>query len=125
MRKPHRRQLPNGGTREYRSKPTYGVIQKLSANYTRRAYTYSGIGTLRVHRIVCLAFHGEPPVPNMDVMHLDEDSHNNTPENLSWGTRKENLNAPGYIAQCRARRGDKSNHAIHRQRKQEQHASTS
>jgi hypothetical protein len=39
-------------------------------------------------------------------MHLDEDSRNNKPENLAWGTQKENLNAPGFVDYCRSRVGD-------------------
>lgn len=121
MRKPHK-----SGTRTYRSKPTHGVVQRMSANYSRRSYHYRGIGNVKIHRIVCLAFHGVPPSPDMEVLHGDEDSHNNTPDNLSWGTRKENLNAPGFIAYCKTRTG-KDNPAAKgiANRKQEQHASTS
>ena len=39
-------------------------------------------------------------------MHLDENARNNKPENLRWGTQKENLNAPGFIAYCKSRTGD-------------------
>jgi hypothetical protein len=38
-------------------------------------------------------------------MHLDENSKNNRPENLAWGTQKENLNAPGFIEYCKGRTG--------------------
>jgi len=40
-------------------------------------------------------------------MHLNENSADNRPENLAWGTQKENLNAPGFIAYCKTRTGDK------------------
>lgn len=30
-------------------------------------------------------------------MHINEDPLDNRPENLRWGTQKENLNAPGFI----------------------------
>ena len=40
------------------------------------------------------------------VLHKDENSRNNRPENLMWGTQKENLNAPGFLKYCRGRTGD-------------------
>ena len=51
--------------------------------------------TRRVARLVCEAFHGKPPFEGADTMHLDENSRNNCPTNLAWGTRQENLNFPG------------------------------
>ena len=44
----------------------------------------------RVHQIVCTAFHGAPPYPNMVVDHIDTNRCNNRPENLRWLTRLEN-----------------------------------
>lgn len=54
--------------------------------------------------MVCEAFHGvQPhPYPQSVCMHLDENSRNNRPENLAWGSQKENLNAPGFVAYCRS-----------------------
>ena len=43
-----------------------------------------------VHRLVCLAFHGAKPAGAECVRHLDGDRSNNRPENLRWGTNKEN-----------------------------------
>lgn len=63
--------------------------------------------SLKVHRLVCEAFNG-PPGPGQVCMHLDENPFNNLPHNLAWGTQKENLNAPGFIAYCRSRTGDNS-----------------
>lgn len=45
---------------------------------------------VRVHRIVCTAFHGPEPEPNMVVDHIDTNRCNNRPENLRWLTRLEN-----------------------------------
>jgi len=45
--------------------------------------------TTRVHRIVALAFHGQP-APGHEVRHLDGDRTNNNAENLKWGTKSEN-----------------------------------
>jgi hypothetical protein len=52
----------------------------------------------KVHQLVCEAFHGPKPFSTAVVIHLDEDGHNNRPENLKWGTQKENLNMPKYKA---------------------------
>jgi hypothetical protein len=44
----------------------------------------------KVHRLVCQVFNGEPPA-GLDCAHLDGDKANNTPQNLAWVTRAENL----------------------------------
>lgn len=62
--------------------------------FGRRNYT--------IARLVCEAFHGLPPAGAV-CMHINEDSRDNRPENLRWGTQKENLNAPGFLAYCRKR----------------------
>jgi hypothetical protein len=46
--------------------------------------------TKSVHSLICLAFHGEPPKPRMQVRHLDGTRDNNIPSNLKWGTQYEN-----------------------------------
>lgn len=52
-------------------------------------------GNIRVHQVVCTAFHGAEPEPNMVVDHIDTNRCNNRPENLRWVTRLENaLNNP-------------------------------
>ena len=56
---------------------------------------YMHIGSERVHRIVAIAFHGEPPTPQHIVDHIDTNRRNNRPENLRWLTKLENaLNNP-------------------------------
>lgn len=102
--------MPHGGMRKYITKPTYGVVTKASKN---ARHTYMGaynsfFGNLKVHRLICEAFHGPPPEGKTYVLHLDEDAHNNKPENLKWGSQKENLNAPKFIEYCRSRTGDNS-----------------
>lgn len=91
--------LPNGGLRWYGGKETLGVWR---ADTQRYAITYRG-KNYKVARMVCEAFHGEAPRGAV-CMHLDENSRNNRPENLSWGTQQENLNAPGFIERCRTSR---------------------
>ena len=48
-------------------------------------------GNISIHRIVCTAFHGPEPMPNMVVDHIDTNRCNNRPENLRWLTRLENI----------------------------------
>jgi hypothetical protein len=50
------------------------------------------------------------PFERAVVMHMDDDPGNNRPENLKWGTQKENLNAPQFIDYCKSRTGDNSTH---------------
>lgn len=63
--------------------------------------------TYKIHQLVCEAFNG-PKQEGQVCMHLDEDYKNNRPDNLTWGTQKENLNAPGFLEYCRSRTGDDS-----------------
>ena len=52
-------------------------------------------GNIRVHQVVCTAFHGPEPEPHMVVDHIDTNRCNNRPKNLRWLTRIENaLNNP-------------------------------
>lgn len=100
--------MPHGGIRSYKPKPTFGNKTKATKN---ARHHYMGLynkfyGNLKVHRLVCEAFHGPSPFDKAVVIHLDEDATNNKPENLKWGTQKENLNMPGFIAYCKARTGD-------------------
>ena len=102
--------MPNGGRREYKPKPTYGYITKASK---KARHEYMGIynkhyGNVKVHRLVCEAFYGPPPFEKAVVIHKDEDATNNKIENIKWGTQKENLNAPGFIAYCKSRTGKDS-----------------
>lgn len=102
--------MPHGGIRLYLPKPTFGVVMRASktAAHTYRGYNSKHLGTFKIHRAVCEAFHGLPPFDGAVVIHIDEDAHNNRPDNLKWGTQKENLNAPGFKEYCRSRVGDAS-----------------
>lgn len=57
---------------------------------TNSSNPYLHIASVRVHRIVATAFHGEPPDPKYVVDHIDSNCKNNRPENLRWLTRLEN-----------------------------------
>ncbi|MDZ7633215.1 MAG: HNH endonuclease signature motif containing protein [Bacteroidales bacterium] len=52
---------------------------------------YLEIASVRIHRIVATAFHGEPPTKEHVVDHIDTNKQNNRPENLRWVTRLENV----------------------------------
>ena len=45
-----------------------------------------------VHRLVCLAFNGQPPADKNCVNHINCDKTDNRPENLEWCTHAENMN---------------------------------
>jgi hypothetical protein len=92
--------LPNGGQRQYG-----GIARKGSWDGERYIFQWQG-KTYKVARLVCEAFHGAAPDGMNVCMHLDENSRNNVPGNLEWGTQKQNLNAPGFIAYCESRTGE-------------------
>ncbi len=46
--------------------------------------------TMKVHRLVCVAFHGSPLDPKLEVAHYDGDPANNNAPNLRWVTSSEN-----------------------------------
>ena len=52
---------------------------------------YLEIASVRIHRIVATAFHGEPPTKEHVVDHIDTNKQNNRPQNLRWVTRFENI----------------------------------
>lgn len=52
---------------------------------------YLEIASVRIHRIVAHAFHGEPPTKEHVVDHIDTNKQNNRPDNLRWVTRLENV----------------------------------
>lgn len=52
---------------------------------------YLEIASVRIHRIVATAFHGEPPTKEHVVDHIDTNKQNNRPGNLRWVTRLENI----------------------------------
>lgn len=102
--------MPNGGVRTYIPEPRYGSIAKASktARHQYRNIYSADLGTMKVHRLVCEAFHGPAPFPGAVVIHIDENALNNRADNLRWGTQKENMNMPGFIEYCRSRTGENS-----------------
>lgn len=55
------------------------------------SHPYLEVSGERIHRIVALAFHGEPDDPKYVVDHIDTNCRNNRPENLRWLSRLENV----------------------------------
>lgn len=108
--------LPNGGFRAYMPDPRYGQISKAKKGaaheyrliMVRRDEAAARQAPRKVHQLVCEAFHGPKPFPEAVVLHLDEDALNNRPENLRWGTQKENLNMPKFREYLRNRKGERS-----------------
>jgi hypothetical protein len=91
--------MPYGGAR------IYGGLPKLGEwDGTRYIHVHKG-KSYKVARLVCEAFHGMPSPQTPYCLHIDENSRNNKPSNLKWGTQKENLNAPGFLDYCRRRVG--------------------
>ena len=109
--------MTNGKERTYKTKWVFGVIT--SASKTAR-HKYMGIyyrgKNYKIHRLVCEAFHGSSHFDGAVVIHLNEDATDNRPENLKWGTQKENLNMPKIKAYHRSRTGDNSPTRKHKAR---------
>lgn len=100
---PYQTPMPHGGFKTNEMKPTSGVVHRASPGakccyrkvlFRRKNY--------KAHRLVALAFHGPPPPGRDRVLHADDDGLNNRPGNLQWGTQKENLNTPAFLAWCRS-----------------------
>lgn len=105
--------MPHGGVRVYGGKATFGIWHH---DTKRFGFAYKG-KNYKVARLVCEAFHGPSPFKGARTLHKDENSKNNIPSNLKWGTQKENLNAPGFIAYCKSRVGENNPHVKGRLRK--------
>lgn len=104
MVRPYTAPMPHGGRRQYGGEPVFGCWNKTDGRFMT---VYKG-KNYKVARLVCEAFNGPPPFEGAVCMHLDENAANNRADNLSWGTQKENLNAPGFIEYCKSRTGENS-----------------
>ena len=101
--------MPSGVLRLYKTKWKWGVKTKASKSARHQYYGLMYRGkNYKMHRIICKAFHGPPPEGKNVVIHINENALDNRPENLKWGTQKENLNMPGFIEYCKSRTGEDS-----------------
>jgi hypothetical protein len=102
--------MPRGNIRTYETKPVTGSIRRANRNARHQYYGLftSKYGNLKVHRLVCEAFHGPPPFDGAVVIHLNENALDNRPSNVKWGTQKENMNMPKFIAYCKSRTGNQN-----------------
>ena len=94
----------------YTPEPVFGVKRKAAKS---ASHVYYGLwtrrfGNMKAHQLVCEAFHGPKPFDRAVVIHKDENALNNRPENLKWGTQKENLNALGFLEYRRQQVGENS-----------------
>ena len=77
-----RKARPNQRVRKLDNKWTFGKLNTKTG--------YLEIASVRIHRIIATAFHGEPPTKEHVVDHIDTNRQNNRPRNLRWLTRLEN-----------------------------------
>lgn len=112
--------MPNGGHRGYATRPTEGSVTSASKNaaHLYRCVYSRKFGNIKIHRAVCEAFHGPPPFEGAVVIHINEDALDNRPENLKWGTQKENLNMPKIKEYHKSRTGENSPRRKHLLRNQ-------
>ncbi len=89
--------MPHGGSKQVSFGPTYGTRIWSTGLFPWRMIIVHRRKSYKVHRLVCEAFHGTPE-EGMEVLHRNECSIDNRASNLRWGTRKENMNAPGLKA---------------------------
>jgi len=97
--------MPNGGVKELSVAPTYGHLDT-----KKRRFKHTVIGKTRwVAPLVCEAFYGPKPTQRHECMHVDEDSLNDKPINLAWGTRSQNQMSPKVQGWRRERHRGASN----------------
>jgi hypothetical protein len=69
------------------------ILKPDTSSYYLRVTLFRGERKERpsIHRMVCESFNGPPPYGKPWVLHRDGNPRNNLPENLYWGTPKQNM----------------------------------
>lgn len=76
-----------------KTRPTYGSKRYVRPDYPTMIVHWRGTGLKTVSRLVLEAFVGPAPAGAI-AMHINDDSTDNRPENLRWGSHAENLSTP-------------------------------
>lgn len=92
--------------------PWYQMAATVEKGYARLSVTVDGkLQKATTGRFVCEAFHGSCP-DGKEACHQDGNSSNDTPENLYWGTREQNMqDAIRHGTLKCLQRGEKAPHA--------------
>lgn len=77
-------------TGEVRNEKTGRTLSPFNRGYSGHLAVDLPCGRRSVHQLVAEAFHGPRPA-GLDTRHLDNDPTNNTPANLAYGTRSQNV----------------------------------
>lgn len=109
----------HGRVRSYENQ-CYDGLRLLKPKITKTGYVQyalprvSGVGSrtqyFGVHRLVLVAFIGDPPTPQHIARHKNHDRSDNRVENLEWGTHQDNMN--DLRVSGRAARGVKAHKAV-------------
>ena len=67
-----------------------GHVSRTGYLYFNATVGFKRRKTVKIHRLVCEAFHGPQPSPGHVVAHADGNPANNAAINLRWATPKEN-----------------------------------
>lgn len=98
--------------RATRSKTTYiGRMLKPARDNKGYPHMQASMGpgnrrTVRVHRLVALAFIGAPPSPKHMVNHKNGDRTDNRADNLEWVTNSENVRHGNAIRRAKQQQAD-------------------
>lgn len=65
----------------------------LTPHLDKDGYAIARLGSksTKIHRMVCITFHGQPADPKAQVNHKDGIKTNNVVENIEWCTAQENM----------------------------------
>lgn len=92
----------DGQVWSWKTKVLKAVVPQVDSRGYPAVFVYNGMSQrkqIRVHRLICQTFHGNPPnfgERKVLIRHLDGDRMNSRPENLAWGTYAQNYQ--DYVA---------------------------